>query len=117
VSELFNWISPGFRADVRREFVLRKALEAGLRYVSSDWLHKNWAIWEAFEGEADARYGEGHRKWGARTIGEYIRRETRLRERAGSFKVNDHIWPDLSRLWLALHPDREDFFELRGRES
>lgn len=101
----------------RQERVLQLVLQhaQALRYVGVDWMRANWKIWEAFEREADDRYREGQRAWGSRTIGEYIRRETRIQEQGGKFKVNDHIWPDLARLYLMLKPERDGFFELRGR--
>lgn len=111
--------APAYRAVARQEFVLLQVCQhAGrFRYISVEWMRANWKVWRAFECEADARFTEGHRAWGARTIGEYIRRETRIAERAGQFKVNDHIWPDLARLWLLLNPEREGFFDLRGRAA
>lgn len=106
-----------YREVARREFVLVKVCEAqpDLRYVSTAWMRDNWAIWEAFEREANTVWAAGRRRWGARWIGEHIRRETLLAEVDGSFKVNDHIWPDLARIYLLLNPERTGFFELRGR--
>jgi hypothetical protein len=111
--------APTWRAVARHEYVLRRVCENAptFRYIDVDWMRTNWKVWAAFETEADARFQEGHRAWGSRTIGEYIRRETRIAEKAGSFKVNDHIWPDLARLYLILKPEREGFFELRGRTA
>jgi hypothetical protein len=111
--------APTWRSVARQEFVLLTVCQnaSTFRYISVEWMRANWKVWLAFEREADARAGEGHRGWGARTIGEYIRRETRIAERDGTFKVNDHIWPDLARLYLILKPEREGFFELRGRAA
>jgi hypothetical protein len=82
----------------------------------AEWLAENWAIWLRFEFEANKMRERGRRKWAARTIGEYIRHSTALREAGGDFKVNDHIWPDMARLYLTLHPAAAGFFELRGRQ-
>lgn len=106
-----------YRHVARSEFVLLKVCELGtdLRYVNVEWMRSNWAIWLAFETEANTVWQHGRRKWGARWIGEHIRRETLLSEAEGQFKVNDHIWPDLARIYLALNPERDGFFEIRGR--
>lgn len=111
--------APAYRQLARREFVLRRLVELGdrFKYVSVDWLQKNWALWEAFEHEANRVWNAGRRHFGARRIGEHIRYETALREHGEPLKANDHIWPDFSRLYVALHPDRKDIFELRGRAS
>lgn len=102
----------------RRQYVLRITLEQQDRFKPDfyEWLRDNLHVWEAFEIEADIHYNRGAKHWGARTIGEYLRRETAVRSsNDGDWKVNDHRWPDLARLYLALHPDRDGFFELRGR--
>lgn len=74
----------------------------------------NWPIWCAFEWEADRIWARGFRHWSARTIGEYLRHETALREgNADGWKLNNNILPDLSRLYSLMHPDRVGFFEER----
>ena len=84
-----------------------------------DWISKNYQIWEAFEREADKVWARGRRRYSARTIGEYLRHETVLREIGGTdgFKVNDHAWPSLARLYMLMHPDRGGFFECRSGQS
>jgi len=79
------------------------------------WLSVNYRIWRAFEYEADRIWDRGRRHYSARTIGEYLRHETALREEGGDlgFKLNDHYVPDLGRLYMLFHPDREGFFERR----
>jgi hypothetical protein len=79
-----------------------------------DWLRGNTPIWERFDREASAVYARGRRHYSARTIGEYLRHETALKESPEhEWKLNDHRWPDLARLWLLVHPERGGFFELR----
>jgi hypothetical protein len=111
--------APTWRSVARQEHVLLRVCQNAerFRYITVDWMRANWKVWLAFEHEADARAAEGHRAWGARTIGEFIRRQTRIAERDGEFKVNDHIWPDLARLYMIMKPEREGFFDLRGRNS
>lgn len=83
------------------------------------WLADNWHIWEAFAREADRVWNRGRKHYSARTIGEYLRHETTLHEGPNElgFKVNDHWWPDLGRLYMLMHPDRAEFFERRVGQS
>ena len=76
-------------------------------------LYDNWHIWLAFSREANRIYATGRRRYAARTIIEWLRHETALRERNSEFKINDHFTPDLARLWLVFHPERAGFFETR----
>lgn len=80
-----------------------------------DWMVLNYAIWIGFEAEADRIWSRGFRRWSGRTIGEYLRHETALREGPNEhgWKLNNNILPDLSRLYMMMHPDRADFFETR----
>lgn len=80
------------------------------------WLLENWAIWKAFERRADRLWNAGQRHAGARMIGETIRYLTSLREKDVIFKVNDHAWPNCSRLYMQLHKDRP-LFETRSSEK
>lgn len=79
------------------------------------WLHDNWNIWLRFEFEAGKLRDRGRKHYSARTIGEYIRHSTALREKKPTFKVNDHAWPDCARLYMEVHPGAAGFFDLRGR--
>lgn len=81
-----------------------------------DWLSRNYPVWIAFEHEADRVWARGRRHYSARTIGEYLRHESALREGPNEhgWKLNDHYWPDLARLYLHMHPEREGFFERRA---
>ncbi len=89
-------------SDYRREF--------------NEWLEANWHVWLAFEREANRIWDRGRRHYSARTIGEYLRHESALRqvEDETPWKLNDHAWPDLARLYMAMYPLRAEFFELRG---
>jgi len=77
------------------------------------WLVANWPIWQRFENEANNVWQCGRRRYSARTIGEVIRHHTALTSTDPAFKINDHVWPDLARLYMAMHPDRDGFFETR----
>lgn len=81
----------------------------------AEWLDENWSVWIAFEREASRIWNRGRRHYSARTIGEWLRHETAAREGPNElgFKVNNNIWPDLARLYMLVHPDRDKFFERR----
>lgn len=79
----------------------------------ADWLNANMHIWSAFCREANRVWDSGRRHWSARTIVEYLRHETALREAGGEFKINGNYVPDLSRLYGETFPDRATFFEKR----
>ena len=80
------------------------------------WLHnpQNVGVWRRFEQEANRIWASGRTHYSARTIGEYLRHHTLAADAGADFKVNDHIWPMLARLWTFLYPTRAGFFELRG---
>lgn len=82
----------------------------------ADWLEKNAKVWDAFAVEADKIWSRGRRRYSARTIGEYLRHESALREAPNEhgWKLNDHWWPDLGRLYMLAHPDRDGLFERRA---
>lgn len=78
---------------------------------------QNWLIWGTFVYEANRAWDHGYRHYSARTIGEVIRHHTNLRQVGGEFKVNDHLWPDIGRLYMLVYPDRCGFFETRRRAA
>lgn len=110
------WLRDIYR--LRMAFTLVVANAGFFRHDFLSWLSANYGIWVAFEYEADRVWVRGRRHYSARTIGEYLRHETTLREGPGSgFKLNDHYVPDLARLYLLFHPDRAGFFERRPGHS
>ena len=80
-----------------------------------DWLRTNNRVWRAFADQADRIWDRGTRRYSARTIGEWLRHETAMREAPNEhgWKLNDHFWPDLARLYMLMHLDRDGFFERR----
>ena len=102
--------------DRRAEIIAKVVASKQFRDGFCGWLHDNWGIWSRFEFEADKMRERGRRHYSARTIGEYIRHSTAAREKTPTFKVNDHAWPDLARLYALVHPEAAGFFELRGRQ-
>lgn len=79
--------------------------------------NENWLIWASFEYQANAAWSANRRRYSARTIGEYLRHHTTLTDSSADFKINDHVWPDLARLYMLVHPERDGFFETRGRRA
>lgn len=106
-----TWAIPDARADARQAI---ETWGGQFRPGFALWLEHNWAIWRRFEQEALA-IAIRREHYSARTIFEYIRHETNLREGA-EFKVNNNHAPDCARLFAALHPASKELFEFRGRE-
>lgn len=79
-----------------------------------EWLDENWGIWLRFREEADKIRATGRAHYGARTIAEFIRHETALRE-GGDFKLNNNAVPDLARFYMLVTPGADKFFETRNR--
>lgn len=77
------------------------------------WLRDNFGIWRRFVQEADKIRGTGRDHYGARTIGEYLRHQTALRENDSQFKCDNNVWPDCARLYMLMRPESKGFFELR----
>lgn len=82
-----------------------------------EWLEENWGVWDAFCSEANKVWHAGRRRYSARTIGEFLRHHTAISSPGETFKLNDWYWPDLARLYMALYPDRDGFFERRPGQS
>lgn len=108
-----SWLTALYRK--RFAFALIVANQAFFRDDFIDWLIVNYQVWLAFEREADKVWNRGRRHYSARTIGEVLRHESTLSEKPNEhgFKLNDHAWPDLARLYMLMHPDRAGFFEKR----
>ena len=80
------------------------------------WLSENWSIWKRFESEAHKVYAMGRKHYSARTLIEFLRHETMVREADGEFKLNNNAAPDLARLYVTLYPERTGFFDIRVSE-
>ncbi len=79
-----------------------------------DWLRDNWAIWTRFREEANKIRAKGRAHYSSRTLIEYVRHETALREE-GEFKIDNNAAPDMARLYMLTNPGADGFFELRRR--
>lgn len=86
------------------------------------WLAENWQLWRRFDAEAQTIWLSGRPRYSARTIIEFLRHQTYIRESSvtasvgpggGAFKINNSFVPDIGRLYGLLNPTRADFFECR----
>ena len=115
---LFEETQPWQTAIYRRRLALNVLVVANPSHFRPDfaaWLEKNPTIWDAFAAQADIIWSRGRRRYSARTIGEWLRHETAMREGPNEhgWKLNDHWWPDLGRLYMLTYPERDGFFERR----
>ncbi len=116
-SEPQPWLTGKYKR--RMEHVAIQAHVGWFRKDFEEWFCDNYHVWLAFELEADKVWDRGRRHYSARTIGEYLRHESALKEGPNEhgWKINDHWWPDLARLYTLMHPDRSTFFERRSGQS
>lgn len=77
------------------------------------WLEENQHIFDAFCLEALKAKARGFEHYSARTIIEFLRHHTNLREASGGFKINNDAVPYMARLFGQLHPNLSCFFEYR----
>ena len=115
---LFDETQPWQRAIYGKRMELNVFIQAHPQHFRkdfADWLEKNHHVWEAFAAQADMIWNRGRRRYSARTIGEYLRHESALREgpNENGWKLNDWYWPCMARLYMVVHPDRDGFFETR----
>lgn len=77
------------------------------------WLCDNFPIYEKFESHGRIM-GAKRSRYSARTIVEFIRHHTALRENDGEFKITNNVIPDMARLFSMLNPQYADLFEFRS---
>jgi hypothetical protein len=83
-----------------------------------DWMAANEPIYRQFEAQALDLIGAGWGHFSARTIVEEIRHYTRHRESGRcSFKINDHLSPDLARAFVVRHPQHALLWEYRRPDA
>jgi len=82
------------------------------------WLNANFPIFSHFEISAIQTYQAGFKHYSARTIVEVMRHRSNIREIGdGNWKLNNNRTPDMAKLYLLLHPEHSDFFELRHKAA
>jgi hypothetical protein len=80
-----------------------------------DWLLENESVWLRFESEALRIWNRGRDHYSARTIIEVLRHESCLSDTDQDYKLNNNAAPNLARLFMLVHPNCGEFFQLRGR--
>jgi len=78
------------------------------------WVADNWGLYLQFENEALQVAKAGREHYSARTIGEYLRHQTTVRENNSPFKLNDHTIPDMARLFALRYPNYCNLFAYRA---
>jgi hypothetical protein len=78
------------------------------------WLKENSKIFESFCQEALKAKTKGFNHYSARTIIEFLRHHTNLREASGGFKINNDAVPYMARLFCKQYPHAHDLFEHRS---
>jgi hypothetical protein len=80
------------------------------------WLNDNWHVYQAFAREADKVWARGRTHYSARTIIEYLRHETSVRETGDEWKINDWYTPSMARLYVFFNPEKK-LFEFRRKAA
>lgn len=96
---------------------LIKANEHNFKPGFASWYELNGAIYAEFEKQALRVASMGRKHYSARTIAEYIRHSTLQREENSQYKLNDHVTPDLARLFALRNPSHAGLFEFRGNST
>lgn len=79
----------------------------------ANWARENWGIVKAFIAQADLVRSRGRTHYSARTLVEWLRHESALREAGGIYKLDGNWVPSLSRLYMELRKV-PGFFEVRN---
>jgi len=82
-----------------------------------EWIVEHIHIFSAFATQAKYVKGVMRRDhYSSRTIGEWLRHNSALREKGDGWKLNNDMFPDLARLCMLAYPELNGLFETRGRE-
>lgn len=102
------------KMEVAIRVIFNNQLDFAPTFIS--WIEDNFGIYREFEKQA-LEIAKHRDHYSARTIAEFIRHETTLREiRSGvdmGFKINNNSIPEMSRLFSLLNPEHKDLFEVR----
>ena len=114
-ADLFNYVE-------RRclDFPLDVVAEHGDLFTEDfkNWLPKNLHVFSAFVKQAKyVRNVMRREHYSARTIGEWLRHNSALREKGEGWKLNDHYWPGLARLSMLAYSELNGLFETRERNA
>lgn len=81
------------------------------------WFETEWHVIVAFERLALQRIAEGREHYSAAALVSEMSLESRVRERAGQYKIGNDNCPDLARVFVVLHPEHLDFWEMRRKDT
>lgn len=77
------------------------------------WLRSNTHIWEAFAEQAKLIRMRGYKRWGAKTIIEFLRHCSAIKENNSVWKINNDSTAYLARLFDLCYPNLAGLFEYR----
>ena len=83
-----------------------------MKFDFDSWIEENQHIYEAFEREA-LKIAQKRKRYSARTIIEFLRHHSIIKESGSEWKINDHSTPHLARMFVRNHPEYVGFFEFR----
>lgn len=78
-----------------------------------DWLKANQHVWEAFRDEARRMVAQGRVHYSSKTILEYLRHQSAIREAGSQWKLNNNWTAYLARTWNQAYPMYSSLFTLR----
>ncbi len=99
---------------LRAAIMVIENVESLFRADFKPYLKSNHHVYKEFERQANRAWDRGKRHYSGRRIIEVLRHESDLADDGHEFKLNDWWTPDLCRLYMLLHPEREGFFETRS---
>lgn len=83
-----------------------------------EWLGQNLHIFAAFVKQAKYVKDVMRRDhYSSRTIGEWLRHNSNLREKGDGFKINNNAFPPLARLIMLAYPELDGLFETREKAT
>lgn len=81
-----------------------------------EYIAENLHVFSAFAKQAKyVRNVMRRDHYSCRTIGEYLRHNSALKEKGSGFKLNNDQIPDISRLLMLSYPELDGLFEKRCR--
>jgi hypothetical protein len=83
------------------------------KHEFDQWLKENRSIFNAFCTEAIKVKNMGYEHYSARTIIEFLRHHTNLREASGGLKINNDAVPHMARMFADKYPEAKNLFEYR----
>lgn len=82
------------------------------------WIEKNLHVFSAFAEQAlYVKKTMRREHYSARTIGEWLRHNSSLREGGGGWKLNNDHFPSIARLVMIAYPELNGLFETRERNQ